>query len=189
MMKKLSGGILVALVINMIFSFIFQSTIIANDGVDEVENEKLINIAMNEKAIATASSEWNDDKSASKVRDGIVSKDSRWVSKYENGVEKPEWVKIDLGDVYSIDEVRINFEAAYASEYTISSSLDDESYDVIKTVTDGKVGENIQADLESKKARYVKLDLTKQGREDKKYGFSIYEIEVYDYSKTEEISA
>lgn len=187
MMKKLSGGILVALVINMIFSFIFQSTIIANDGVDEVENEKLINIAMNEKAIATASSEWNDDKSASKVRDGIVSKDSRWVSKYENGVEKPEWVKIDLGDVYSIDEVRINFEAAYASEYTISSSLDDESYDVIKTVTDGKVGENIQADLESKKARYVKLDLTKQGREDKKYGFSIYEIEVYDYSKTEEI--
>ena len=148
-------------------------------------DEKLINLALNKTA--TASSQWNDSKSAQMAVDGIISGDSRWVSKYVNGVEKAEWIKIDLGAVYTIDEVRVNFEAAYASEFTIQGSLDDTNYFCIKEVTDGIKGENIYTELGQQKARFIKLDLTKQGREDKKYGFSIYEVEVYDYTQTEKI--
>lgn len=144
-------------------------------------DEELINLALNKPIIA--SSFWDDKRSPEKAVDGIVSSDSRWVSKYVNGEEKPEWIRIDLGKGYTIDEVRVNFEAAYASEFTIQGSLDDITYFDILQVTDGKKDENIYKGLSQKKAQYIKLDLTKQGREDKKYGFSIYEIEVYDYTQ------
>ena len=71
----------------------------------------------------------------------------------------PQWIKVDLGEAYHIDEILVNFEASYAQEFTISGSLDDSDYFVIREVNDGTKDENHYTDLGGKEARYIKLDL------------------------------
>ena len=153
--------------------------------------EKPINLALNKTA--TASTQYSASLAPSYAVDGGVGKTSRWSSDYKNnGLDAdgniiPQWIKVDLGAAYHIDEILVNFEASYAQEFTISGSLDDSDYFVIREVNDGTKDENHYTDLGGKEARYIKLDLKSRPYTGKWYGFCIYEIEVYDHTQTENI--
>jgi len=54
----------------------------------------------------------------SNLVDGIYT--TRWSSQFSD----PQMVTIDLGDVYSISDIVLYWEAAYAKEYYLRSSVD-----------------------------------------------------------------
>ena len=143
--------------------------------------EPPVNIALNKSSVA--SSEFVDTKDGNKVYDSslafdgstgkIDGKQSRWVSNRET---KNEWIYVDLEDFYTLDKVVLNFEGAGAKEYKIQISDDAINWTDITHVTDGKGGlVNFEYDG-SQSGRYVRM----YGVEpNSKYGFSLWEFEVY----------
>ncbi len=119
----------------------------------------------------TYASSNNGGNTSDKVVDGDNT--SRWESEWK---KDDEWLYVDLGASASITEVKINWENAYAKDYTIEVSDDEVTWsDPIYTETDGKGGnEDIPV---SGKGRYVRLHFSKRSQE--AYGYSIYEFQVY----------
>lgn len=154
---------------------------------------KLLNLALNKTA--TESSVYpGSGKTAAKAVDGIVSADSRWSTK-RLGTGTPaeqwdpnfeQWMMVDLGEEYGITRIVINWEAAYAKKYTVQGSLDGtEFFDV----TDGEAtdaGEQKLDSFEKFTARYVRI-VCKEPKT-AKYGYSIYELEVYSEDVIDENS-
>lgn len=145
---------------------------------------KLLNLALNKTA--TESSVYpGSGKDAAKAVDGIVSADSRWSTKrlgsgtpaeqWDSNFE--QWIMVDLGEEYGITQININWEAAFAKKYTIQGSLDGmEFFDV----TDGAAtaaGIQELGSFEKFTARYIRV-LCKEPQT-ARYGYSIYELEVY----------
>ncbi len=100
------------------------------------------------------------------------SKSSRWESSWLN---KEEWMYVDLGKVTEITGVKLYWEGAYAKEYKIQVSNDEENWNDVYTNTNclgGNENLNINAN-----ARYVRVYMTKKALE--AYGYSLYEFEVY----------
>lgn len=170
----------------LVFELLCTSFVQRVNATELRPEDELINIALGKGV--TASSFW--DTASSKgypeyVVDGAIGNGHRWISKYTKGVDKPEWVTIDLGEVYLIDEIHINFEAAYALKYDILGSIDNENFTEIKKVDDGKSGITVHSDMGRPQVRYLKFDLKKQANLN--YGYSIHEIEVYDYSVVKKV--
>lgn len=96
---------------------------------------------------------------------------TRWASL--EGVD-PQWIAVDLGGNATISKVKINWEAAYASEYRIQTSADGSSWSTKKTLT----GQNGGTDETSLTAtgRFVRIYGTKRGTT---YGYSLFELEVW----------
>lgn len=116
------------------------------------------------------SSSDNGGSTSDKLVDGDYT--TRWESDW--GKEN-QWLYVDLGSSAEIKGVKIKWENAYATEYDIEVSDDEENWTSIYTQKDGEGGEeNISL---NGKGRYVRLNLNKKFFED--YGYSIYEFEVY----------
>jgi chitodextrinase len=96
---------------------------------------------------------------------------TRWASL--EGVD-PQWIAVDLGGNATISKVKIDWEAAYASEYKIQTSADGSSWSTKKTLT----GQNGGTDETSVSAtgRYVRVYGTKRGTN---YGYSLFGLEVW----------
>ncbi|WP_371927449.1 discoidin domain-containing protein [Lentzea sp. HUAS12] len=96
---------------------------------------------------------------------------TRWASL--EGVD-PQWIAVDLGGNATISKVKINWEAAYASEYKIQTSADGSSWSTKKTLT----GQNGGTDETSLTAtgRFVRIYGTKRGTT---YGYSLFDLEVW----------
>ena len=142
------------------------------------------NIALN-KPTTESSVYPGSGKDASKAVDGIVSADSRWSTK-RLGTGTPadqwdpnfeQWMMVDLQQEYPISQININWEAATATKYTIQGSLDGENFfDVLVSgATDAGVKEH--KDFEMFTTRYIRILC--QEAKTAKYGYSIYELEVY----------
>src|SRR6266498_3627532 len=95
---------------------------------------------------------------------------TRWSSAFSD----PQWLQVDLGATYTVDQVTLNWEAAYARAYTIQVSTDATTWSTVYTTTAGAGGNQSLALNAS--ARYVRLNLTTRATQ---WGYSLWEFQVY----------
>ncbi|MET9629291.1 discoidin domain-containing protein [Lentzea sp. NPDC006480] len=86
----------------------------------------------------------------------------------------PEWIAVDLGGNATISRVKLNWEAAYASEYKIQTSADGSTWSTKKTLTAQNGG--VDDTSLTTTGRYVRIYGTKRGTA---YGYSLWDLEVY----------
>ena len=140
------------------------------------------NIALNKEA--SASSYYADYQTPDKAFDGIINQSdagpqqSRWASQRTHN----EWIQTDLGKAYKVDEIKITWEDAYGVNYKLLGSLNGNEWFEIKDVQNGSGGVDDFSALGDIETRFIKLVGTKAAN-NAKYGYSIYEIEVYESAK------
>ncbi|NYE03374.1 hyaluronoglucosaminidase [Bacillus niacini] len=97
---------------------------------------------------------------------------TRWASLYTDN----QWISVDLGQVYSIDKVKLNWEAAYGKQYKIQVSTDGSQWTDVYTELNSNGGiDEIQ--FPATDARYVKMQGIKRSSG---WGYSLYEISVFE---------
>ena len=96
--------------------------------------------------------------------------ETRWSSAFKS----PQWITVDLGATVAITRVRLNWEAAYARNYTVEVSDDGASWSTIKSVTKDTGGPDEHEVTAS--GRYLRVNGTKRATG---YGYSLYELEIY----------
>ena len=122
-------------------------------------------------SVAEASS-LADGKIADEAIDGDTS--TRWAS------ERTDYqsITIDLGEAAEISVIRLMWEAACGSNYTLEVSTDNENWTVVADVKDNTVTDQyLTYTFDPVSARYVKMNGATRAT---KYGFSIWELEIYD---------
>ncbi len=102
---------------------------------------------------------------------------TRWSSAYADS----QYIIVDLGKNYSVSSVRLAWEAAYASQFQIQTSLDNSSWTTVYSNYSGTGGSN-SISFSATTARYVKVYLIKRATT---YGFSLYEFEIYSGTSTD----
>ncbi len=125
-----------------------------------------VNIALN-KTTKTSSDEHAGTPGSYAV-DG--DKGSRWSSAFAD----PQWIYVDLGELYDIKQVVLTWEGAFGEAYEIQISNDASSWTTVFTETAGDGNEDI-INLTGQ-GRYVRIYGTKRGTP---YGYSLFEIEIY----------
>lgn len=174
--KRILSIVLTLLMVSSVFSISFTSA-----SAEESEN-----LALNKEATASSSypgKDWTPDKAVDGIIDNTSTKNSRWSSKRatdgtasDEGT-KEQWLMVDLGAQYTVAQVNVFWEAATASAYTIQGSLNgDEFFDIDTGSADGE-GMKKHTDFEPVNTRYVRVLC--QEPKTAKYGYSIYELEVY----------
>ena len=146
-------------------------------------------------AVITASA-FQDDKDGRFPPDAATdgNPSTRWAS--GNGPDDssswPQWLQLDLGEVSSLDALRLAWEAAYATDFTVevadAAPDDPASWHVVDT-EHGATGGTQVIDLPAAtQGRYVRLDLTGRVAFDWEaptlhwYGYSLYSVEVWGAS-------
>ncbi|WP_430815121.1 discoidin domain-containing protein [Carboxylicivirga sp. RSCT41] len=122
------------------------------------------NVALNKTGTASTASQ-----PANNAFDGDGT--SRWESAFED----PQWIYVDLTGVYSITGVKLNWEGAFASAYTVDVSSDAVNWTTVFTESAGDGGVD-DITFASVSARYVRMHGTTRGTG---YGYSLWEFEVY----------
>ncbi len=118
---------------------------------------------------ATASSvEPNSTHVAANAVDGNAG--TRWGSVHAD----PQWLQVDLGASYTLNRVRINWEAAYARTYQIQTSPDGSAWTTAFTTTTGDGG--VDDVTLTGTGRYVRVNQTQRGTQ---WGYSIWDLNVY----------
>ena len=130
-----------------------------------------------DKALNKASSASSVDEvghEAGKANDG--SSTTRWSSSYTNN----QWWQVDLGSVRSVDTVRLNWEAAYASQYQVLTSLDGVSFSV--AASDGATAAGWRStSFAARSARFVRvLGLARATQ----WGISFWDAQVFGPADT-----
>jgi F5/8 type C domain-containing protein/cell wall-active antibiotic response 4TMS protein YvqF len=98
---------------------------------------------------------------------------TRWSSAFRD----PQWLAVDLGAEAAVGRVRLEWEDAYATQYDLQVSRDGKDWTTVRHVTDGHGGTEEQ-ELGTT-ARYVRLLGTRRSTP---YGFSLWEMQVFDSS-------
>ncbi|CAE6971249.1 Beta-galactosidase [Paraburkholderia nemoris] len=123
-------------------------------------------------ATATASSSQNDGLGPRYAIDGLLS--TRWSS--APGVD-PSWIEIDFGSVQTFDKVVLAWENAYASQYDIQVSNDNQTWtSVLGGPVQGSGGTETRY-FPSTSARYIRMLGVQRATQ---YGYSLYEFQVFD---------
>ncbi|WP_430785219.1 discoidin domain-containing protein [Actinoplanes sp. G11-F43] len=122
---------------------------------------------------ATASSVESAAFPASAAVDGDAG--TRWSSTFAD----PQWLQVDLGSTQSISQVVLNWEAAYASAFTIQTSTNGTSWTSISPVTAGQNG--VQTLTVTGSGRYVRMNGTTRATP---YGYSLWEFQVFGTGTT-----
>jgi hypothetical protein len=95
---------------------------------------------------------------------------TRWSSQWND----PQWIRVDLGSVWSVSAVKLQWETAHATRYTIQTSTDGSTWTVVKAVGNGNGGiENLS--FPAVPARYVMMFGTHRSSG---YGYSLWEFEI-----------
>jgi len=105
--------------------------------------------------------------------EGAVDNDdsTRWSS----AASDPQWIAVDLGSVTPISHVLLDWEAAYATAYSLQVSLDGKTWtDVHQTTNGGGGSEEIK--FAPTPARFVRMYGTKRATQ---FGYSLFSFEVY----------
>jgi len=130
------------------------------------ETNAATNIALDKTALA--SSVETSSLLAVNALDGNDS--SRWASAYSDS----EWLQIDLGARYDIDNVVIEWEIAYGDAYIIQTSDDASTWTDVYTESSGDGGTDDLA--VSGAGRYVRMYGVSRATG---WGYSIYEMNIY----------
>ena len=96
---------------------------------------------------------------------------TRWSS---NSLDN-QWLQIDLGSPRSVDTVELNWEAAYASQYLIETSLDGMSFSTAATVNIAEPGLE-RTGFTPQEARYVRITGLQRAT---LFGISLWDARVY----------
>ena len=128
-------------------------------------------------AAATASSD--DGNPAGNATDGDAG--TRWSSAYEDD----QWIRVDLGAARDFDRVTILWEQAYALDYVVQVSGDDNAWTEVKAVSnDTPIGDTATqtVDIGQQTARYVRIQ---GGKRATSWGISMWTLSVTDGSGTD----
>ncbi|MEU8234592.1 discoidin domain-containing protein [Actinoplanes sp. NPDC048967] len=131
-------------------------------------NASAADIPVSQGKTATASSVESAAFTAAAAVDGNAG--TRWSSTFAD----PQWLQVDLGSTQSISQVVLNWEAAYASAFTIQTSPNGTSWTNITPVTAGKAG--VQTLTVTGSGRYVRMNGTTRATP---YGYSLWEFQVF----------
>ncbi len=115
----------------------------------------------------TASSVENAGTPAADATDGNTG--TRWSSAFSD----PQWLQVDLGQTYSISDVTLNWEAAYAKAFQIQTSPDGATWTTIYSTTTGTGG--VQDLPVTGTGRYIRMYGTQRATQ---YGYSLWEFSV-----------
>jgi beta-glucanase (GH16 family) len=143
------------------------------------------NLARNKPA--TASSEFNHGEygllRAGNATDGNPG--TRWGSYEENVEYTPEWLQVDLEKEETLSKIVINWEAAFAREYNVEVSIDNDAWTPVFSTVNGAEG-TVNIPLDNVPARYIKVNCTRKTSPwaGNFYGYSILELEAYGSSQT-----
>jgi beta-glucosidase len=96
---------------------------------------------------------------------------TRWSSKFSD----PQFIAVNLGDIFDIKKVVLNWEAAYGKRYLIQTSLDSLNWNTVAMETNGDGG--IDTVPVSGTGRYIRMYGIERGTQ---WGYSLYEFEVYE---------
>jgi len=124
--------------------------------------------------VSSTHKEDTGESDASALVDGDL--DTRWSSEYS----APQSVVIELDDVSKVNGIRLHWEAAVATYYTISISKDGEKWQRIRRyfTTKREPGPRVDdIDLKQGVARWIRVDLL--ARVNRDWGYSLYDIEVH----------
>ena len=100
---------------------------------------------------------------------------TRWSSAFSD----PQWLEVDLGSPQNICSVVIEWEAAYATAFSIQVSDNNSTWTTVYSTTDGTGG--IQTIPVSVTARYIMMYGTARATQ---FGYSIFEFQVYGLTTT-----
>ncbi|MFC4810963.1 discoidin domain-containing protein [Paenibacillus sp. GCM10023250] len=120
-------------------------------------------------AAATASSSFAATLAAAHATDGSGS--TRWGSKYNDN----EWIRADLGEIKTVNRVRLSWENAYGKAYKIQVSTDGTTWRDVYATSTGNGGVDDIA-FAATSARYVRMLGVQRGSA---YGYSLWRFEVY----------
>jgi hypothetical protein len=141
----------------------------AEFGVMMAVAQSPLNLAKGKKAYPSSTE--SSTYSAAKVTDGSLTTSWRSLA----GTDK-QWIYVDLGQRYSISRVRLTWDAAFASEYTIQVHVSGNTWQTIyKTTTGDGYVDDIRGS--STVGRMVRVFATKRGSTLRNY--SLEEFEIY----------
>jgi hypothetical protein len=132
----------------------------------------LVDKALNRPA--SASSTVSTGYEPGKAVDGVST--TRWSSAFADN----QWWQVDLGSVRQVDTVVVNWEAAYASQYRISTSTDGTSFTDAATVSIGVAGPRTTT-FAARGARYVRITGVTRATV---WGISFWDVNVYGPADT-----
>src|SRR5690606_36009833 len=142
------------------------------------------NLAVSQKV--TASSEYSTAQAASLVTDGNIT--TRWGSQYKNiPIEEIEnqWIMVELDQITDFDTVVLYWETSRGGKYDLLVSNDGTNFEKVYSYThDGSKHLTDVIHLKDVKAKYVKVAMSQRTT---KYGYSMYEFEVYRFTKATNI--
>ncbi|TQS75184.1 family 20 glycosylhydrolase [Ornithinibacillus gellani] len=142
------------------------------------------NLAYQQKV--TASTQYNGtNRAVENMVDGDY--ETRWGSQYNVEPDKRDnqWVMIELNEEKTLDTVKINWENARASKYTILTSTNGEDFqEAYSYYNSSPKGNQDIIDLGEISAKFIKLELNEPTTI---YGYSIYELELFDYTDTNKL--
>lgn len=118
--------------------------------------------------VAAASSTETSTLAVENVVDG--DRTTRWSSEWNDG---PQWLGIDLDSVWTVTEVRLTWEEAYATRYRVELSPDGAQWTTVYSTSSG-TGGTVRISVKSA-ARYVRLVFDQRGT---MWGYSLWELEV-----------
>jgi len=122
---------------------------------------------------ATASSAESAAFSAANAVDGNFG--TRWSSSFSD----PQWLQVDLGTSATITSVLLDWEAAYATSFSIKTSADGGTWTSIYSTTAGAGGR--QTLTASGTGRFVRLETTARATQ---WGVSLNEFQVFGSGAT-----
>lgn len=126
------------------------------------------NVALNRPV--AASSSYSTTLAASKIVDGKTT--TRWSAKDGNA---NQWLRVDLGQRYTVSRVRLNWDAGYASAYKLQVSNDAQTWSDIYVTTTANGGTDDIVGLTGL-GRYVRLQSTARSGS---WTISLRELEIY----------
>ncbi|MGN1182738.1 MAG: discoidin domain-containing protein, partial [Faecalibacillus sp.] len=156
------------------------------------------NIALGKQATASSTypdKPWTADKTVDGIIDNTSTKNSRWSSKRlgtgtpsnQYDASEEQWLLVDLESQYTVSQINIFWEGAYATSYKLQGSLDGKTFFDIKTIT-GNSSDGMKKfnDFEPVQAQYIRV-LCQKARNNS-WGYSIFEIEIYQNKLLENAS-
>ncbi|WP_066949428.1 discoidin domain-containing protein [Streptomyces lushanensis] len=122
-------------------------------------------------ASVTASGTENPGTPASGAVDGNGA--TRWASDFTDNA----WIRIDLGSVIRVNQVKLEWEAAYGKQYVLEASTDGTNWTSFYTETDG-TGGTVTAHTYPQEvtARYVRMRGVQRATA---WGYSLFSFQVY----------
>ncbi|MYZ36674.1 MULTISPECIES: discoidin domain-containing protein [unclassified Streptomyces] len=122
-------------------------------------------------ASVTASGSENPDTLPSGAVDGNGA--TRWASDFTDNA----WIRIDLGSVIRVNQVKLEWEAAYGRQYVLEASTDGTNWTSFYTETEG-TGGTVTAHTYPQEvtARYVRMRGVQRATA---WGYSLFSFQVY----------